>query len=222
MPGSKKGEMSGSEFEVDSQDLHLQSQIKSLRRVDSIRVGVTVLALLMGLTILGVSADTVNSYNSTHVSYDFLLPLWPDEFDLRPTVALVVGATLVVIMNSLSLVASKVQSVRQRTAVHTPMMFVAPFVGLAAAIIAIIFFYAVNASNTSDTLLSWTCRWKSVGMMQKPHFGTLCKESWAGLYLSILLIPVEAAVFAFASWQRKIEKHANAYSQARKSSSPVM
>ena len=111
MPGSKKGEMSGSEFEVDSQDLHLQSQIKSLRRVDSIRVGVTVLALLMGLTILGVSADTVNSYNSTHVSYDFLLPLWPDEFDLRPTVALVVGATLVVIMNCLSLAASKVQSV---------------------------------------------------------------------------------------------------------------
>ena len=101
-------------------------------------------------------------------------------------------------------------------------MFVAPFVGLTAAIIAIVFFYAVNASNTSDTLLSWTCRWKTVGMMQKPHFGTLCKESWAGLYLSILLIPVEAAVFAFASWQKKIEKHADAYSQARKSSSPVM
>jgi len=99
---------------------------------------------------------------------------------------------------------------------------VAPFIGLAAAVIAMVFFYAVNTSDTNDTLLSWTCRWKEVGMTQKPHFGTLCKESWAGLYLSILLIPVEAAVFALAGWQRKIEKHANAYSQARKSSSPVM
>jgi len=251
MAGSKKGEISGSEFEVDSQDFHLQSQIKTLRRVDSIRVGVTLLALLMGLSILGVSADAVNTYNATHVSYDFLLPLWPDEFDLRPTVALVVGATLVMVANALSLVASKVQSVshpppppppggrgfnavmvtwltrpsnqlRQRTAVHKPLMFVAPFVGLAAAVIAIIFFYAVNTSDTYDTLLSWTCRWKEVGMAQKPHFGTLCKESWAGLYLSILLIPVEAAVFALAIWQVKVEKHTSAYSQARKSSSPVM
>jgi len=111
MAGSKKGEVSGSEFEVDSHDFHLQSQIKSLRRVDTIRVGVTVLALLMGITVLGVSADAVNTYNATHVSYDFLLPLWPDEFDFRPTIALVVGATLVVVTNILSLLASKVQSV---------------------------------------------------------------------------------------------------------------
>ena len=114
------------------------------------------------------------------------------------------------------------RQLRQRTAVHTPLMFVAPLIGLIAAVIAMVFFYAVNASDTYDTLLSWTCRWKSVDMMQKPHFGTLCKESWAGLYLSILLIPVEAAVFAFAGWQMKLEKHANAYSQARKSSSPAL
>jgi len=222
MAGQMKGEASSSEFEVDSQDLHLQSQIKNLRRVDAVRVSVTLLALLMGISILGVSADAINVYNATYVSQNYLLPLWPDDFDLRPTVALVVGATIVVLTNTVSLLFSRVQSLRQKTPLHTPLMFVAPFIGLLAALIAMIFFYAVNASDTFDTLLSWTCRWNSLNMMQKPHFGTLCKESYAGLYLAILLIPVEAAVLAIASWQMKVERHTSAYTHARKSSSPVM
>lgn len=78
------------------------------------------------------------------------------------------------------------------------------------------YFYAVNASETSDTLLSWTCRWRAVPMVQRPHFETLCKESWAGVYLSVLLIPVEAIVLAVAGWQVKLERHAAAYVSARK------
>ncbi len=101
-----------SEFEVDSQDLHLQSKMRSIRRVDGARVSVTVLALLMGITILGVSADALNVYNTTHVSGDFLLPLWPDDFDLRPTVALVAGAAVVAMANVVSLLCSRVRLVR--------------------------------------------------------------------------------------------------------------
>lgn len=102
---------SASDFEVDSQDLHLQSKVKTLRIVDSARVGLTLLALLMGITVLGVSADALAVYDDTHVHHDFRLPLWPDEFNLRPTVALVVGAAIVVISNSVSLLFSKVQTV---------------------------------------------------------------------------------------------------------------
>jgi len=100
--------------------------------------------------------------------------------------------------------------------VHTSLAFAAPLVGLIAAVIAMIFFYAVNASATEDTLLSWTCRWKAVPMSQRPQFGTLCKESYAGLYLSILLIPVEALVLAVAGWQMKVERYTTAYASARK------
>ena len=84
-----------------------------------------------------------------------------------------------------------------------------------------VFFYAINASSTSDTLLSWTCRWKDVPMSQQPQWGTLCRESWAGVYLSILLIPVEAAVLATAGFQLKLERYIGAYSHARKGS-PVL
>jgi hypothetical protein len=113
MAGSKKGEaVSTSSFEVDSQDMHLRSKLKGLKRVDGIRVGVTVLALCMGISILGLSGDALNVYNSTSLPHEYLLPLWPDEFNLRPTVALVVGAVFITIANIASLMASKVSSVR--------------------------------------------------------------------------------------------------------------
>lgn len=98
------------------------------------------------------------------------------------------------------------------------MMFVAPFVGFAAAMIAMIFFYAINASATVDNLLSWTCRWKSVSMTSAPYFGTLCNSSWASVYLAVILVPLEAVALCVAGWQLKAEKHVSQYSQARKGS----
>jgi hypothetical protein len=106
-----KNQANASDFEVDSQDLHLQSRLKMVRRLDSARVGLTLVALLAGITILGVSADALAEYNATHLPGDFLLPLWPDQFDLRPTVALVVGSTIVTVTNIASLLFSKVRFV---------------------------------------------------------------------------------------------------------------
>lgn len=201
---SKRGD--GSSFEVDSQDLHLQAKMRSLRRIDSIRIALTVLALLMGITVLGVSSDTLSVYRNTHAPADLFLPLWPNEFNLQPTIALVVGSSVVTVANMVSLLFSKVPSLRLHTAVHTPLTFAAPLIGLAAAVLAMVYFYAVNASVTDDTLLSWACQWKAVAMEQQPYFGTICKESWAGLYLAILLIPVEAAVLVTAGWLLKAER----------------
>jgi hypothetical protein len=111
MSDETKGPASTSEFEYDSHDLQYQSHLRSIRLFDSIRVGLTGLALLSGLTILGTSGHTLNVYNTTSISADFLLPLWPDAFDLRPTVALVVGSTIVVLTSILSLASSKVPQV---------------------------------------------------------------------------------------------------------------
>lgn len=98
------------------------------------------------------------------------------------------------------------------------MMFVAPLVGFIAAMIAIIFFYAINSSTTVDTFLSWTCRWKSVSMTSQPYFGTLCSSSWASVDLAVVLVPLEAVALCVAGWQLKAEKHVTMYSMARKGS----
>ncbi|KAK1640499.1 hypothetical protein BDP81DRAFT_458613 [Colletotrichum phormii] len=214
-----------SDFEVDSDDTHYPSHARLLKGVDAARVSLTVVALLMGITILGTSADALAVYDATHVPAGFMLPLWPDAFDLRPTVALVVGSSILIIVNLVSLLFSRVQSLRNRTLVHNSLAVAAPLVGLVASIIAMSFFYSINASITVDTLQSWSCRWSNVAMMTRPHFGTLCKQSKAGLYLSILLIPIEAIIVGMGGYQMMLERNVSKTNRVvleeRKSGSPV-
>ncbi|KAK8031174.1 hypothetical protein PG990_000908 [Apiospora arundinis] len=215
MSNETKVTASSSDFEVDPRDVAYQGHVKSIRLADSVRVGLTALALLCGLTILGTSSDALMVYNTTNVSH---LPLWPQQFDLRPSVALVVGSVIVVLTNIISLVFSKVKMLRNGTALHTPLTFAAPFVGFVAVMIAMIFFYAVNASTTVDTVQSWSCQWESVSMQMKPHFGAVCKETKTALYLSIILIPVEAIILSLAGYQMMLERKAAGAAQSRKGS----
>ncbi|KAK0736957.1 hypothetical protein B0T21DRAFT_383042 [Apiosordaria backusii] len=179
-------------------DHHLQSKMNSLRTVDTLRVGATGLALLMSLTLLP--------------------PLWPEHFNIRPTVSLVIGSVFIIVSCVASLCCSKISSLRNKTTLHTGASFAAPLVGLVASLISVIFFYAANASDTVDTFTSWTCRWRDIPMGQQPHWGTLCQQSYAGLYLAILLIPVTAAGLGLAGWQGRLERYVEGYAGASKKS----
>lgn len=118
MSAGTKTEVSASNFEVESHDTHVPSGsgVRMYRMVDSARIALTALALAAGISILGVSADALAVYDSTHVSVKALLPLWPDNLDIRPTVALVVGSAIVVVTNIVSLLASKTAMV----SLHSP------------------------------------------------------------------------------------------------------
>lgn len=187
-------------------------------------------------------------YNDTHVSSDFHLALWPAEFDLRPAVALVVGSSIVILANIVTLVLSKakvvslpdlvtvlIHYIRVRTLifmssfqlqnqplVHSAMAFLAPSAGFAAALISIAFFYAVNTSTTVDTLQSWSCQWSYTSMTVAPYFGTLCSQSEAALYLSIILVPVEFIALLVAGAQMGLERKAKAFIPPPKPSSPAL
>ncbi|TGJ79657.1 hypothetical protein E0Z10_g9100 [Xylaria hypoxylon] len=218
-----KGPASASDFEVDPRDLTYQRQQGIIRFLNTVRIGLTGLALVSGITILGTSANALMVYNNTHVSSEFNLPLWPDEFDLRPAVALVVGSSIVILANLASLVFSKVKVLHNQTIAHTSMTFIVPFIGLAAALISIAFFYAINASTTVDTLQSWSCQWSYINMRLEPYFGTLCKQSQTALYLSVILVPVEFITLVAAGVQMGLERKARAFVPARKPSfSPAL
>jgi hypothetical protein len=222
MSSDGKGPASASEFEIDSQDLQYQWRLKYIRVCDNIRVGLTGLALLCSLTILGTAGHTLAVYDSTHLGQEYRLPLWPAEFNHRPTIALVVGSSVVVLINIVSLVFSKVQTLRNRSTIHTPLTLAVPFLGFVAVMVAMIFFYAVNASSTVDTIQSWSCQWGFASMAQKPHFGTLCRESKTALYLTVILVPVELAILTLAGYQQILLKKAISFSPVRKSSSPAL
>lgn len=113
MPADTKTEATTSGFEIDSPRMmsgHF-SQPKAASAADATRTALSVLALCAGVTVLGVSADALATYDATHVPASRLLPLWPDNFDLRPTVAMVVCATVVVGASAASLVGGKIRFV---------------------------------------------------------------------------------------------------------------
>lgn len=113
---SLKNEITASHFEVDINDQYLQRQVKVLKLVDAARIGITTLALLCGIVILGLSGDAISVYNSTRMSDAAgWLSIWPASFDLRPTVALVVGSCIVTIANLAGLLCSKVPHVSRDT-----------------------------------------------------------------------------------------------------------
>lgn len=70
---------------------------------DSVRLGLTALALLSSLVILGTSAETLATFNKTHQGENYLLPLWPTDFDIRPTTALVACSTVIIVSSAISL-----------------------------------------------------------------------------------------------------------------------
>jgi hypothetical protein len=107
---SDKAQIMTADFEVD--DVRTQKKLRTLRRFDGTLQAMSTLALFMALTVMGVSADILAVYNTTHATTNFPLSLWPTSFNLRPNVALLVGSTVVFLANWLSLVACKVRSAR--------------------------------------------------------------------------------------------------------------
>ncbi|KAH6624834.1 hypothetical protein B0J18DRAFT_192549 [Chaetomium sp. MPI-SDFR-AT-0129] len=222
MEKSTRSQNSASSFEgLPPPDLHLQSKLRTLGALDSARAISTALALLIGLTVLGLAGQTLRVYNETHVADEAtLLPLWPAEFNVRPTVSLVVGSAVVVVVNLFGVLCSYVRGLRTRPTLHTPTTFTTPLLGLTASLIAIIFYYTANASDVSDTFVSWTCRWRAVPMTQAPYWDTLCEQSQAGLYLAVVLVPVEVAGVVLAGAQWRVERYVEGYLGARKT--PVL
>jgi hypothetical protein len=76
------------------------------------------------------------------------------------------------------------------------------------------YFYAVNASDVVDTVQSWSCRWRDVAMVTRPHFGTLCKQSRAGLALAVFLVPLEVIVLGVALYELGVRRSINAGSSS--------
>jgi hypothetical protein len=98
------------EFETRD-DAAYQKNVRTARLVESICLGLTALALLAGITIVGTSADTLSVYNTTHLGEDYFLPLWPSAFDIRPTIALVTCGAIIFVASAVSIVVSKLPPV---------------------------------------------------------------------------------------------------------------
>ncbi|KAH6681797.1 hypothetical protein B0J14DRAFT_577184 [Halenospora varia] len=194
---------------------------KTSRMVEAAVSGLNVLALCSSLAIVGTAGETLSTYNTTHLAQEYLLPLWPTEFDLRPTTALVACGAVLIVSSAVSLAASFVPAVRNKNLIHLSISYLCPVIGLIAGLVGISFFYGVNSSNTVSTIQSWSCQWSSIDMQVKPHWGALCKESKTALYLMVMMIPLQVIILGAAAFGAFATKKQQPVTHERKGS-PAM
>jgi hypothetical protein len=209
------------------------------RVVESAGTGLTILALLAAITIVVTAADALAVYNTTSLPSDhaYLLPLWPADFNMRPSVALVACGSIIIVASAASLIHSKVSAVstpllayiqtrlidpkiRNAPFIHSSIGFVGPAISLIAGLVATSFFYGVNASNSTYTLHSWSCQWSPVSMDVKPHWDVLCRETSAAIYLMVMMIPLEILVLGSVAYS-KVAGQKQSFERERKGS-PTM
>ena len=97
--------------EFETRDAGHEKAIRTARMAESARLGLTVLALTASITIVGTAADTLSVYNTTTLGSEYFLSLWPSDFDIRPTTALIICGAIVIVASTCSLAASKIPAV---------------------------------------------------------------------------------------------------------------
>ncbi|PMD36772.1 hypothetical protein L207DRAFT_556251 [Hyaloscypha variabilis F] len=217
-----KSEMNAESSSFDAPTLTPQRSSKMARVVESAGTGLTILALLAAITIVVTAADALAVYNTTSLPSDhaYLLPLWPADFNMRPSVALVACGSIIIVASAASLIHSKVSAIRNAPFIHSSIGFVGPAISLIAGLVATSFFYGVNASSSTYTLHSWSCQWSPVSMDVKPHWDVLCRETSAAIYLMVMMIPLEILVLGSVAYS-KVAGQKQSFERERKGS-PTM
>jgi hypothetical protein len=110
---------------------------------------------------------------------------------------------------------------RSSVLLTTATNLLAPAACFTVALVATIFHFAVAASEEVDTVQSWSCRWRHAVMMQEPHFGTLCRQSKAGVGLVVALVPLEVVVAFVAIVQVVLAKGLRGHVEGGRRKSPT-
>ncbi|ESZ93715.1 hypothetical protein SBOR_5900 [Sclerotinia borealis F-4128] len=158
----------------------------------------TAISAVFGLIIMATAADTLSVYHSTHLGSEFHLPVWPQSFDIKPTIAGVVCGVLIFVMNSVALVGQLVPAFRRNPlSLLTKLITILPLaIALIAAIVGTVMPLNALTSSTSWSVQSWSCQWSNINTSTAPHWGTLCSESKAAGIMSVCVIPLDALIIA--------------------------
>lgn len=217
MTSHLKTQVSSSDFEAETISPP-STRARIFRLLDATRVALTLLSLAFGIVILGVSANALMVYNDTHLGEEFNLPLWPLAMNVNPLVSMVAAGSVIVASKAVVLLVSKVNALRSSVALTTATNLLAPAACFIVALVALVFHFVVAASEEVDTVESWSCRWRNTVMLQEPHFGTLCRQSKAGIGMILALVPLELLIAFVALVQVVLAKGLRGHVDGRRKS----
>ncbi|KIW31158.1 uncharacterized protein PV07_02827 [Cladophialophora immunda] len=175
----------------------------------------SILTIATATAAVGCEGHVLHRYNRTHTSSNWHLPpLWPTDVDVRPTLAILISATLIIVLSLSYLIVSIIPTPYSRTLLYNVLFLASSLAGIILTVFAIPF-NSLLTSPTShhqrDSIQSWTCKFSrgasqfmaDAHSLQIPVYVTngipipagfkrLCKESEVSQGLIAALLALEA------------------------------
>ncbi|KAH0837569.1 hypothetical protein FOPE_05162 [Fonsecaea pedrosoi] len=181
-----------------------------------IRCTLAILTIATATAAVGCEGHVLHSYNKTHMGSKWHLPpLWPTNVDVRPTLAVLIAATLIIILSLSYVVVSLVPTPYSRTLMYNFLFLASSLAGIVLALFAIPFNSILTnfaSHHQRDSIQSWTCKFShgasqfmadthslqipvyvSHGIPIPAGFKRLCMESEVSQGLIAGLLVLEAA-----------------------------
>ncbi|KIX07304.1 uncharacterized protein Z518_01957 [Rhinocladiella mackenziei CBS 650.93] len=186
------------------------------------------LTIATSTAAVGCAGHVLQRYNVTHLGSNYNLHLWPRNVDIRPTLAILVPATVLTAVSLVYLAFSLIPTPYSRTLLYNIVFLASSVVGLVLCLFAIPFnLLLVNPStdHPRESLQSWTCKFSNGasqftsdarslqipvyitnGMPIPAGFKRLCTESQVSVGLMIAVLALEVASCAVAVMGCYLEK----------------
>ncbi|KAE8555133.1 hypothetical protein EYB25_003681 [Talaromyces marneffei] len=194
---------------ADDQEATYLSRARLLHQT---RIGIALMLLGASAGVVGAEGAPLHYYNETKGYSSMFLPLWPLNLDVRQTNALLACGAVILFQAIVYIGVAVFPSPRPRLRLLNHLSSAVGATGLLTAIVGVAFsIYLPSASypdgfTVSETIHSWTCKWKSAGSLSSndsitapANFSRICSESRAGFVLLGLLIGLEVVMCAAAA-----------------------
>ncbi|KUL90360.1 hypothetical protein ZTR_02056 [Talaromyces verruculosus] len=195
---------------ADEQEATYLSRARLLHRT---RIGIALMLLGASAGVVGTESAPLHYYNETKAYSSMFLPLWPLNLDVRQTNALLACGAVILFQAIVYIGVAAFPSPHPRLRLLNHLSSAVGATGLLVAIVGVAFsIYLPSATypdgfTVSETIHSWTCKWRSVGSLSNSNddvtapanFSRICAESRAGFVLLGLLIGLEVVMCAAAA-----------------------
>lgn len=173
------------------------------RMLHRLRLGTAVLVLGAATALIACEAIPLQHYCNTSSMQHVGLVLWPLNFDLRPTIALLSCGCVVAFQILIYIFFAVLPLPRWRFRTMDLLAAASSICGFVTALIGVLFVIYFPSSKhpagftKGETLQSWTCKWTDAasatnsGVAAPLHFARDCADARAGFALLCSLVGLE-------------------------------
>ncbi|KAJ5704230.1 hypothetical protein N7493_011368 [Penicillium malachiteum] len=182
-----------------SSDMDESNFLKRNRMLHWVQLGLSSFILIAAIAVIPCAVVPYQHYLDTAKWATASLAIWPQNLDLRPTVAALSCGCVITFLNLIYVVTALLPSPHSRIRLVSLSSAVSAFGGFLTALICLLFIIYRPSSTyptgftENETLHSWTCKWEhSSGNITAPaHFERDCRTSHASFALVSLLLGLE-------------------------------